>query len=143
MTRSKVTRISVTLPRELNREFEDTARAIGYRNRSKAVADALQKFIADYQALSRTRGGTFVGTITFTYAHETPGLLQSLTEIQHAYSEVITTTLHIHLDRHRCLETLAVKGGIDPLRKLIQRLKTLKTENLQHVLLPQKLEGKP
>ncbi len=132
----RAVRISVTLPAELYRDFERAAKAIGYKKRSRAVGDALQRFVAEYRTLEEVEEGICAGTITYTYKHNVRGLLDSLTDLQHEYSDVINTSLHIHLDKENCLETLAVSGKVIMVRELVKRLKTLKIGNAQYVLMP-------
>jgi len=132
----RAVRISVTLPAELYRDFERAAKAMGYKKRSRAVGDALQRFVAEYRTLEEVEEGICAGTITYTYKHNVRGLLDSLTDLQHEYSDVINTSLHIHLDKENCLETLAVSGKVVMVRELVKRLKTLKIGDIQYVLMP-------
>jgi CopG family nickel-responsive transcriptional regulator len=131
-----VVRISVTLPAELYKSFDRAAKAMGYKKRSRAVGDALQKFVADYKTLEEMGGGICAGTITYTYEHDIRGLLDALTDLQHEYSEVINTSLHVHLDKENCLETLAISGNVTLVKELIKKLKTLKVRNVQYILVP-------
>ena len=136
MKPSKAKRISVTIPEELFKELERTTSAAGYGKRSQAVADAVRRFVLEHKLLHQIKAGECAGTVTFTYKHHTRGLSETLTGIQHRYSEIINASLHIHLDKNTCLETLTVKGKIDKVKDLIKRLKTLKTENVQCIILP-------
>jgi len=56
------------------------------------------------------------------YDHETRGLEETLTEIQHEYRKVISSTTHIHLDDQNCLEILAVKGEVKTTESLAKKL---------------------
>ena len=134
--RSKAKRVSITIPQQLFVDFEETSRMVGYKKRSKAVGDAIRRFVSDHKLLKQVESGSCAGTVTFTYKPHIKGLTDALMTIQHEHSNIINATLHIHLDEETCLETLAVKGSIDVIRKLIQKLETLKTENVQYVLLP-------
>jgi CopG family nickel-responsive transcriptional regulator len=129
-------RISVTLPADLYKSFDRAAKAMGYKKRSRAVGDALQKFVADYKTLEEIEEEICAGTITYTYEHDIRGLLDSLTDLQHGYSEVINTSLHVHLDKENCLETLAISGNVTLVKELIKKLKTLKVRNVQYILVP-------
>lgn len=135
--REKAVRISITIPEDLLKDFDETIHVIGYRKRSKAVCDAIRRFVSEYKVLNQLKIKGCAGTVTYTYKHHIRGLTKSLLEIQHEYSEIINATLHIHLDEENCLEILSVKGNTEKIRSLIGKLKTLKTENVQYVLLPQ------
>ena len=66
----KVTRISVTIPENLLKEFDKTSRIVGYRKRSRAVSEAIRKFIVEHKLLEEMKLGDCAGTVTYTYNHE-------------------------------------------------------------------------
>ena len=43
----KITRVSVTFPPELLKDFDEVIKRMGYENRSKAVQDAVRMFISE------------------------------------------------------------------------------------------------
>jgi CopG family nickel-responsive transcriptional regulator len=63
-----------------------------------------------------------LGTVTLVYDHHVADLQERLTEIQHREGGLVISALHVHLDRHRCLEVLVVKGGAAKIRALADRL---------------------
>lgn len=131
----KAVRISVTIPENLYREFEQVARRAGFKKRSRAVSEALKNFINEYKGLEALPKAPCTGTITFTYLHDKPKLLESLINLQHEYGKAITSSLHVHLDPERCLETIVVKGDTEIFREMVERLKTLRVENVQYVVI--------
>ena len=116
-----VTRFSVSVDPELLKEFDETTNKIGY-NRSTAIQVAMRGFLTDHK-WSVAKEGTVAGALTLFFDHHTRGLGDQLTDIQHDYIDVITSTTHVHLDHNNCLEILAVKGEIAKLEKLIERLR--------------------
>jgi CopG family nickel-responsive transcriptional regulator len=134
--KEKVVRISVTIPKNLYKEFEAVAKSSGFRKRSKAVSEALKKFILEYKKLESLPKVECTGTITYTYRHDVPKLLESLLDIQHHYHDAITSLLHVHLDPERCLETIVFRGDVETFKKVVMRLKNLRTENVQYVVVP-------
>ncbi len=50
--------------------------------------------------------------------------------MQHDAHECIVATLHVHLDHHNCLEVLVLKGGVDKVRSLADRLTS--TRGVKH-----------
>ena len=134
----KAVRISVTIPEVLYREFEHVARRAGFRKRSRAVSEALKGFINEYRSLEALPKAPCTGTITFTYLHGRPGLLEALLDLQHEYGKFITSSLHVHLDPERCLETIVVKGSTGTFREIVEKLKTLRVENVRYVVIPEK-----
>jgi CopG family nickel-responsive transcriptional regulator len=67
--------------------------------------------------------GIVAGAITMIYDHHTRGLIDQLTDSQHEYNDVITSTTHVHIDHDNCLEILAVKGRIQRLESLTEKLR--------------------
>lgn len=117
----KVARVSVTLPPELLEDFDEVIRKMGYENRSKAVQDAVRLFISERRWLQEEKGPQ-AGILMLLYDHEVRGLEDALTDVQHNYSNVISSTMHIHLTERDCLEAIAVKGDASEIRKLSDEL---------------------
>jgi len=115
-----VRRFSVSVPPKLLEDFDKVIREMGYE-RSKAIRLAMQNFLTEYRWTSEEeRVG--VGALIMIYDHETRGLEETLTEIQHQYRTVISSTTHIHLDDQNCLEILAVKGDVKTTQSLAKKL---------------------
>ncbi|RLI88864.1 MAG: nickel-responsive transcriptional regulator NikR, partial [Archaeoglobales archaeon] len=51
-----VTRIGVSLPKNLLNEFDSIIRTRGYSSRSEAIRDAIRNYIAEYKWLEREEG---------------------------------------------------------------------------------------
>ncbi|MDW8040319.1 MAG: nickel-responsive transcriptional regulator NikR [Nitrososphaerota archaeon] len=117
----KVARVSVTLPPELLEDFDEVIRKMGYENRSKAVQDAVRLFISERRWLQEEKGPQ-AGVLMLLYDHEVRGLEDALTDVQHNYANVISSTMHIHLTERDCLEAIAVKGDASEIRKLSDEL---------------------
>ena len=119
----KIVRVGVTFPPELLGELDKAIDKMGYDSRSKAIQDSVRSFLTEYKLLQEHKG-TKAGVIVMVYDHEVKGLEDSLIEIQHRYSRVISSSMHIHLSERECLEAVAVKGEADEIRKLAQELAT-------------------
>ena len=114
---AKITRVGVTFPPDLLKDFDDIIRKMGYENRSKAVQDAVRMFVSEKKWLQEERG-TQAGVLTMLYDHEVIGLDGALTDIQHRYVNIVCSTMHIHLSERDCLEAIAVKGDATEVRRL-------------------------
>ena len=66
------------------------------------------------------------GVITMIYDHDTTGLSEKITEIQHNSIEDIRTTIHMHLDHDRCMEIIALEGELGKLKQITNDLGSLK-----------------
>lgn len=120
MSEKGVRRFSVSVSPKLLEDFDKAIKKMGYE-RSKAIRLAMQNFLTDYRWTSEgERVG--VGALVMIYDHETRGLEETLTEIQHEYLTMISSTTHIHLDERNCLEIIAVKGEVKEIQRLSKKL---------------------
>jgi CopG family nickel-responsive transcriptional regulator len=117
----KVTRFSVSLPPLLVEKFDETWKSMQYENRSKAVHDALRSFITEFEWM-RKDAGRITGAVLVLYYLDKPGLLDAITKAQHQFKNVISSTLHVHLEENKCLEIIAVEGSVQEVRSLAQIL---------------------
>lgn len=118
---AKIVRVGVTFPPELLKDFDEVIDNAGYGNRSKAVQDAVRMFVSEKKWLQEERGNQ-AGVLMMIYDHEARGLESALTHVQHEYSEVICSTMHIHLGERDCLEAIAVRGDGVKIRRLSDQL---------------------
>jgi len=122
---TKIVRVGVTFPPELLKELDETIEKMGYDSRSKAIQDSVRSFVSEYRWL-REQKGPSVGVLVMVYDHEVKGLEDALIHIQHEHRPVICSSMHVHLSEQDCLETIAVRGNADEIRKLAQKLATKK-----------------
>jgi CopG family nickel-responsive transcriptional regulator len=117
----KVTRFSVSLPLPLAQKLDEAWKSMHYENRSKAIHDAVRSFISEFEWM-RKEEGRITGAVLVLYYLDKPGLLGEITEAQHESKNVISTTLHVHLEENKCLEIIAVEGSVQEVRSLTQVL---------------------
>lgn len=115
-----VSRFSVSAPPELLKEFDESIARMGY-DRSKEIHLAMRNFLTEYR-WKYEEEGVAAGTVTILYDHEVKGLEERLTDIQHLYRNMISSTMHIHLDERNCLMVIAVKGEIKEIQNLAKEL---------------------
>ena len=120
---SKVVRIGVTIPPELLKDFDEIINKMGYESRSKAIQDAVRLYVSERKWL-KEEDAIQTGIILMVYDHDAKGLDSELTEAQHEHSKIITSTMHIHVSEHDCLEAIAVKGQASEIRHLSDELTT-------------------
>jgi CopG family nickel-responsive transcriptional regulator len=119
-----VIRFSVSLPPSLVKAFDDAWKNMGYESRSKAAHDAFRSFISEYTWNSEK--AEVAGTITLVYYLNKPGLLNQIVEAQHKFENVVTSSMHLHLAKDKCMDIIAVNGKVSDIRKLSQELTTKK-----------------
>lgn len=130
----KVVRISATLPKDTLETLENVMRDVGIKKRSHAISKAVELFIDENKMLTREGGEECVGTVSYIYEHRKE-LLDRLLDLQHEHSDIIISTLHVHLDAERCFETLVVRGRMEKIRRLINGLMSMKLKNVGYKVL--------
>lgn len=121
---AKITRFGVSLPKKLVDRFDETIESLGYKNRSKAIQDALTEFIN--QKRINTKDSKVTCTISYLYDHHTSGVNSKLTEIQHKHGLRIKSTMHAHLSHHQCVEVLIAEGKPLEIQKLYGNLSAIR-----------------
>ena len=116
----KVTRFSVSLPPSLVEKLDEVWKNMHYENRSKAIHDAVRSFITEFE-WRRGETGRITGAVLVLYYLDKPGLLDEITRVQHQFKNVISSTMHLHLE-NKCLEIIAVEGSVQEIRSLSQVL---------------------
>jgi len=113
------------LPPDVAREFDEVTSKMGYKNRSKAILDAIRSFLAD---IKWTAGGNerLVGSISFLYDHEVKGLEEHLTNVEHEFRSIIAATLHIHVTEKLCHKIIAVEGSAEEIKRLALKIMSKK-----------------
>ena len=129
---ARVERISISAPPELLKQFEDSLRNIGYKDRSKALQIAMRNFITEY-SWKGEKGKLRAGAVLSTYDHRSHGVQETLTDVQHHYRDTINSTTHIHLDEFRCLEIILVKGRFERIQVMAKAL--MKTKGVSQLKL--------
>ena len=123
---TKITRVGVTFPPDLLKEFDEIIGKMGYESRSKAIQDSVRLFVSEKKWLKEEQNTPQTGVILMVYDHDAKGLETNLTDAQHHHSELISSTLHIHIGERDCLEAIAVKGKAHEIRHLSDELATKK-----------------
>jgi CopG family nickel-responsive transcriptional regulator len=124
MELGKVERFSVSLEGGLLDAFDGYLTKMGYVSRSEAVRDLIREKLVARELEDPEAEG--VGVITLVYDHHRRELPERLTEIQHRFYKEITSTSHIHLDKHNCLEVIIVRGRAKKIRSIADLLTSTK-----------------
>ncbi|MDK6028054.1 ribbon-helix-helix domain-containing protein [Ignisphaera sp. 4213-co] len=117
------TKFGVYIPSELARELDELMKSLGIENRSKLLQESLRLFIIENKwSIAKE----VVGSINILYNHKIGDSDKELTELQHDFLDVISSAMHIHLDKERCLLIVAVKGSSNRVKELIGRIHSVK-----------------
>ena len=100
--------------------FDQLCAEKGYATRSEAIRDMVRAQLMEEKL---EQGDTeAVGTLTVAYDHHQRELQEKLTDYQHHFLHAIVATLHVHLDAHRCLEVVILRGNVNKIKKIADGL---------------------
>jgi CopG family nickel-responsive transcriptional regulator len=121
---SELARFSVSLETDLLRAFDQYVRAGAFATRSEAIRQLLlesltRKSFSSDQAL-------VLATLTLVYEHHRHHLVEKLLTLQHAHTDQVIASMHVHIDQDRCLEVLVLRGRGGDLVRLAEALRGLK-----------------
>ncbi len=116
-----ITRIGVSLPKNLLDDFDRIIKNRGYSSRSEAIRDAIRGYIADYKWLESEKGDV-IGVLVVVYDHHVKGVSDAIISLQHQFSNIISSNMHIHISEDQCLEIIVVKGNMEEIKKLVDRI---------------------
>lgn len=111
----------MSLPSDLLTKFDESMVKAGFTDRSKALQTAIHSLIDDYswKTSDRSKGA---GALVMLYDNHVFNQDKKSTKIQHKYADVISASMHLHLDNDNCLETIMVRGDIQKIRELAKHL---------------------
>ena len=116
-------RFSISLDEKLLTRFDEYLAPRGYSNRSEAVRDLIRKVLINEEW---EQDSEVVGVVTLVYNHHQAQLQERITELQHDFHHQITSTTHVHMDHHNCLEVTIVKGRASLVKELAEKLIALR-----------------
>ena len=116
-------KFGIYLPPDLARDLEVCMRVLGIESKSKFIQEALRSFINE----NRWRlGGRVIGIIGVIYDHEVGSVDEELTDIQHEYLDIIASTIHVHIDKRRCMLGIMVKGDVSKVKELLSKIMNIR-----------------
>lgn len=116
-------RFGVSLEEDLLNSLDQFVSERQFPNRSQAIRHLVKKNIIREKW---EKNKVVAGAIVLVYDHHKRDLQTKSTDVQHNYHDLILSVQHVHLDHHNCLETIAVKGKAEELRKLADLLIAIK-----------------
>lgn len=104
-------RITITIDDDLLETLDQMSEKRGYQSRSEALRDIVRGALAQQAASQGGQKG--YGVLSYVYEHNTRELAGRLTTTQHHHHDLITSTLHVHLNHDDCLEVSIMKGNLE------------------------------
>ena len=123
----KVIRTGISFEPRLLKLFDRFIKDKGYTNRSEAINDIIR------DRLSHHHENNIIGTVKVIYDQRKGHYSKNVSNLQHDYHCQIVSSMHTYLDHHTCLELIVVKGRIDRVKKLLDKIK--KTDGVKETEL--------
>jgi CopG family nickel-responsive transcriptional regulator len=114
--------VSLSLGENLLGKFDRKLKEKGYSGRSEALRELIRTYVSEQDWAASS--GKCVVVVNVLYDKVAPR--DAVSRIQHEHEELIQTSLHAHFDDDCCMEVFIAKGSAKKLKKLIERIKTVK-----------------
>jgi CopG family nickel-responsive transcriptional regulator len=118
-------RIGISLPGELLDNFDTIIMDRGYSSRSEGIRDAIRTYNLHYEWMQDIKGKR-AATISIVYDCSKKGVSKSLANIQHEYTEMISSSVRFHLDAEECFEVIIMEGEGEKIVELTENILSLK-----------------
>ena len=129
----QVERIGVSLDKQLLSTFDKLIAKQGYQSRSEAIRDLIRRQLSS-ERLSEP-GAEAVAVVSLVYDHHSTKLMEKLTGLQHSHLLQTISSIHIHLDKHDCLEVIVLRGRVEQINKVAENMASLKGVKLGRINL--------
>jgi CopG family transcriptional regulator, nickel-responsive regulator len=115
-----VSRISISLPKNLLSDLDRMVEQRGFESRSQAVNEMLHKFLLEHK--NDVGDDVMVGIIALFYNNAVPGLQKQLADLQVRYIDEVITSLHVHLMNNKTMEVVLVQGPARTLQMIADEM---------------------
>ncbi len=131
-----MTVISITLPNELLKKFDEFIKIRGYYSRSEAFRDAVRSLISESE-LAKADTADVASTIMITYDYARKEFDLKVSEVRHEFDDVVVENVHRHIDEKYCLEIFITEGNNERIQSLISRIRGLRgIQQVRAMLMP-------
>jgi len=120
-----LSRIGVSLPENLLEKFDKIITKRGYSSRSEGIRDAIRSYIRYYDWMSEVEGER-IGILSMTYDHSQRGLVTSLLDMEHEFTAITRSAVHVHISHDECMEVLLLQGEGKDVRAITEQVMALK-----------------
>lgn len=123
MPKTKLARISITVPETTLEALDQKIVDQHYESRSQAIVDMINRHLI---AAQEHTNAVMVGTLTLLYDVEHLQLRNQLIDLQQLFLAQVISSLHIQLDQQKILQVMLMQGASSELRHISQQFIALK-----------------
>jgi len=113
--------VSISVPEELLRRFDEVLTTKGFRSRSDAMRESMRSFVDEVEWESAEGENQIV----ITMIYDEVGPRGELSVLQHRYEE-IQMMLHLHIEKGQCMEVFIARGPNSRLREILGKIRKVK-----------------
>ena len=133
-----MTVISITLPSDLLKKFDQFVKARGYYSRSEAFRDALRSLIAEAE-VAKLETGSVAATMMITCEYARRDVDLRMSEVRHEFDDIVVENFHRHINQQYCLEVFIAEGNYQRVLELIGRIRGMRgIQEVKATFLPLK-----
>lgn len=121
---SELVRFSVSLESDLLDQFDAYCTSAKLATRSEAIRQLLREKLTN--SAWEGAAADVAASLTLIYDHHRANLTDKMIDIQHAHSDYVVSTMHVHLSHDLCMELIALRGPAKGLQHLAAELSGLK-----------------
>jgi CopG family nickel-responsive transcriptional regulator len=70
--------------------------------------------------------GERIGILSMTYDHSQRGLVTSLLDLEHEFTAITRSAVHVHISHDECMEVLLLQGEGKDVRAIAEQVMALK-----------------
>lgn len=114
-------RFTISIDDDLAQLFDDYLERYGYSNRSEAFRDLIRNLLAGLE-VQNNPDAQCIGILSYAYNHHERQLAMRMTEHQHAHTEAVISTMHVHATHDECVESVVLRGTAIEVQAISQKL---------------------
>ncbi len=122
MSGSQLQRLTISLSNALGSQLDELARERQYQSRSEAVRDLIGEGLERWRSES-VEGEHCVANLSYLFDRRIRALPQRITELQHAYHDLVVTSTVVRLDHFHSMESVILKGRTEAVRAFADKLR--------------------
>jgi CopG family nickel-responsive transcriptional regulator len=120
-----MTVISITLPSDLLKKFDEFSETRGYYSRSEAFRDAVRNIIAEAEVAKMDKGDV-AATIMIICDYARRDVDLRISEVRHEFDDLVIENVHRHIDEKYCLEIFIAQGDSQKMLNLMGRVRGMR-----------------
>src|SRR3990170_482137 len=137
-----MTVISITLPSDLIKKFDQFVKARGYYSRSEAFRDAIRSLIAEAE-VAKLETGLVAATMMITCEYARRDVDLRMSEVRHEFDDIVVQNFHRHIGQQYCLEVFIAEGGYRRVLELIGGIRGMRgIQEVKATFMPLKAKAK-